>query len=295
MWQCKNGLRFCRPPFVLVVMHAWRVQCPDSTGSWGKSGVRNLKKQNDQGGAAVDMSIPHCVAIRESTDDTSGVAIPASAPGHALRECLESNYDQLHRRLTRHVGCPDTASDSLQEAWLRLGSATLPDAVRSAEAYVFRVACNLATDQLRDRLMWPSPADSEAVFEHLADHGPGPEAVVEARSELAALDRALERVPGRHRRVLVGLRLEEMTREEVAARDGISLRIVDTVLRQTLDYCAAQTGRSAVGGVSSPRRALPHAKRRDCDMPESRRPAQREERAAITACEGIVRSLCAID
>lgn len=208
------------------------------------------------------MSIPHAVAICESTGNTTRAAIQACVPGQALRECLVQNYDQLHRRLTRHVGCPDMASDSLQEAWLRLGSATLPDAVRSAEAYVYRVACNLATDQLRDQRMWPSLADLDAVLAQLADHSPGPDTVVEARSELAALERALQSVPGRHRRVLVGLRVEELTREEVAARYGISLRSVDTVLRQTLDHCAAQTGRRALGGVTSARRALSHARKR---------------------------------
>jgi len=236
------------------------------------------------------MSIPHCVAICAATEGATGATTDAPALGQALRECLELNYDHLHRRLTRHVGCPDTASDSLQEAWLRLGSATLPDAVRSAEAYVYRVACNLATDQLRDRRMWPSLADAEAVFEHLADHSPGPEAVVEARSELAALDRALQGVPGRHRRVLMGLRLEELTREEVAARDGISLRSVDTALRQTLDYCAAQTGRGVVGGIQSPRRALPRTKRRDCGALAPKKAAQRRGEAASPDRDGLAHS-----
>jgi len=241
------------------------------------------------------MSVPYCVANCEAAEGTTRTSTPTPALSQALRECLELNYDHLHRRLTRHVGCPDTASDSLQEAWIRLGSATLPDAVRSAEAYVYRVACNLATDQLRDRRMWPSLADAETVFEHLADHGPGPEAVVEARSELAALDRALQGVPGRHRRVLMGLRLEELTREEVAARDGISLRSVDTVLRQTLDYCAAQTGRRAQGGVTAPRRALSKTKRRAESALAQDRPAQIRRGAAIVERDGRHDPLCAID
>ncbi|MHA7680262.1 RNA polymerase sigma factor [Cupriavidus sp. PET2-C1] len=240
----------------------------------------------------MDTSIPHCIKAPGTTGGAAGAASHAGESGVVLRDFLVSNYDQLRRRLTRHIGCPDMACDSLQEAWLRLGSATLPDAVRSAEAYVYRVACNLATDQLRDRRIWPSLADADTVFEHLADHGPGPEAVVEARSDLAALDRALENVPGRHRRVLVGLRLEELTREEVAARHGISLRSVDTVLRQTLDYCATQTGRRAVGGVNTPRRALPHERKRDCGAYAS------EEEAPTGAYSALVdtaHSLCTVE
>ncbi|MDF3835854.1 sigma-70 family RNA polymerase sigma factor [Cupriavidus basilensis] len=240
----------------------------------------------------MDTSIPHCVKAPGTTGDATGAASHADESGVVLRDFLVLNYDQLRRRLTRHVGCSDTACDSLQEAWLRLGSATLPDAVRSAEAYVYRVACNLATDQLRDRRMWPSLADADSVFEHLADHGPGPEAVVEARSDLAALDRALENVPGRHRRVLVGLRLEELTREEVAARHGISLRSVDTVLRQTLDYCATQTGRRAVGGVNTPRRALLHTRKRDCGAYASEKETPT---GAYSALVDTAHSLCTVE
>ncbi|MCI3208781.1 MULTISPECIES: RNA polymerase sigma factor [Pandoraea] len=173
-----------------------------------------------------------------------------------LRECLEANYDRLLRRLSRSIGCPDTASDSLHDAWVRLGSATLPDAVHRGETYVFRMAYNLAVDQMRARRMWASLADEAEVFDVLPDRGPGPEAVAGARSELAALSKALDEMPGHHRRVLVELRIDDLTREEVAARHGLSLRKVDTLLRQTLDYCAMQTGREASGGIGEARRAV---------------------------------------
>jgi hypothetical protein len=49
-----------------------------------------------------------------------------------------------------------------------------------------------------------------------------------------------------------------MTRQEVAVFHGLSLRRVDTMLRQALDYCAGKTDRLAMAGVRSRRRALPH-------------------------------------
>ena len=197
------------------------------------------------------------VALAEAQE--GGWGERTSAATQMLRGCLESNYDRLLRRLSRRIGCSDTASDSLHEAWVRLGSATLPDAVHSAETYVFRMAYNLAVDQMRGRSMWASLADENEVFDVLPDRGPGPEAVAGARSELAALGRALEEMSGHHRRVLVELRIDDLTREEVAARHGLSLRKVDTLLRQTLDYCAIQTGRQASGGISESRRPVRRA------------------------------------
>lgn len=213
------------------------------------------------GGAEVDLGTANSVADAVSAAEARelGGAGQTGAAIRVLRECLESNYERLLRRLSRRIGCSDTASDSLHEAWVRLGSATLPDAVHSAETYVFRMAYNLAVDQMRGRRMWESLGEEHEVFDVLPDRGPGPEAVAGARSELAALSRALDEMSGHHRRVLMELRVDDLTREEVAARHGLSLRKVDTLLRQTLDYCATQTGRMASGGIGETRRPAKRA------------------------------------
>ncbi len=177
----------------------------------------------------------------------------------ALSPCLQAHlathYARLHRRLTRYLGCAELASDSLHDAWLRLAGKPAPPA-SSMDAYVCRVACNLAVDRLRQARPWHYADGAEAVLEQLADGAAGPATLAEVRSELAAVDRAVACLPRRHRQVLFGLRLEDATRDEVAARHGISLRSVDTLLRQALDHCAAQTGQTVIGGIGTARRAL---------------------------------------
>ncbi len=156
-----------------------------------------------------------------------------------LQGYLVENYRLLHRRLTRYLGCPELASDSLHDAWLRLGDKGPMQSVRCPDAYVYRVACNLAADQLRSRRIRQYTNDAELEF--LADHSPGPDLIAEARADLEALTQAMNGLPSRHQDILVCLRVDELTRQEVAIRHGISLRRVDTMLRQALDFCVAQT------------------------------------------------------
>lgn len=191
-----------------------------------------------------------------------GRARPADshAPGPALQECLTANYNRLHHRLLRHLGCPDQASDCLHDAWLKLGGMTVSEVIASPEAYVYRVACNIAIDHLRSDRSWRMAADAEVEWEAIADRVPGPDAVAEARSEVAAVDQALQRLPRHHKSVFAALKLEENTRDKVAADYGISLRTVDTLLRQALDYCAEQTGRPLSNGERPPRRRIPAAR-----------------------------------
>lgn len=158
----------------------------------------------------------------------------------ALRDCLERNYDYFQRRLTHFTGCAELASDCLHDAWLKLGEMELPDEFFYPKAYVYRVACNLAIDAMRTS--HTSDYEGDDVLELAEDSAPGPESVAAARAVLADVQAAMDDLPNRYQAILVSLRLEGDTREEVASRYGMSLRNVDTMLRQALDYCHRHSG-----------------------------------------------------
>jgi RNA polymerase sigma factor (sigma-70 family) len=174
----------------------------------------------------------------------------------ALQAFLVAHYERLRHRLVRHLGCASLASECLHDAWLRLGEMEVRAAVQNPEAYVYRVACNVAMDRMRSQRPWQYVGDADDALADFADQTPGPAQTAAARADLRAVDRALARLPRRHRAVLVALRIDEMSRHEVASRQGISLRSVDTALRQALDYCAVDSGREAWAGVRGTRRAL---------------------------------------
>jgi RNA polymerase sigma factor (sigma-70 family) len=157
--------------------------------------------------------------------------------GVALRDCLAANYAHLHRRLLRYLGCADQASDCLHDAWLRLGETSVSAAVQNPEAYVYRVACNVAIDRLRGERALLNIGGIDGELDQIADHAPGPDMVAEARSELEAMARALQRLPRLHSAILMALRVDEIPRQEVADRYGLSLRTVDTALRRALECC----------------------------------------------------------
>lgn len=200
-------------------------------------------------------------AIRPRLQAANDVGL-APAQGSQLQAVLAAHYAVLHRRLTRHLGCAELASDSLHDAWLRLGGLAGDGAAplaRSPVAYVFRVACNAATDSLRRNRAWlyEDEGDGAAgLIDFLADTAAGPERLAELQADVRRLAQAVELLPRRHRQVLEALRVDELTRQEVAQRHDMSLRNVDTALRQALDHCARHTGHAAQGGVATARRSL---------------------------------------
>jgi len=186
------------------------------------------------GSCCESVGAPGREAFAEEAGKPSGALV--------LRDLLAANYSRLHGRLQRFLGDPDLASDSLHDAWLRLGDVEVGVVVQSPEAYVFRVACNLATDRMRRNRSWQYASGADIELDEFADPAPGPAFIAEVRSSLAALDRAMHELPRRHRAVLMALRIDGMTRAEVAVRYQLSQRRVDTALREAVAYCVEQTG-----------------------------------------------------
>jgi len=155
----------------------------------------------------MNLSASDCLAAHDAVDDVVGDSFSGDGNGMVLRDFLVTSYNRLYRHLLRHLGCPDLFSTCLHDAWLRLRKAASRRRCSRRNAYVYRVACNLAVDQLRANRAWQYASDAELAY--VADSAPGLCVIADGRSELKVLGRALECLPACHRTVLFALRLDE--------------------------------------------------------------------------------------
>jgi RNA polymerase sigma-70 factor (ECF subfamily) len=165
----------------------------------------------------------------------------------ALRDFLVQRYDELKRRLARHLGNADLAGDALQDAWLRLESREEVDGVKNPGAYLMRMAVNIAIDYQRSRSKILSADEVDLLLEQ-PDPAPGPAETAEARSDLEELVAAIRAMPERRQQILLMVRWEHLPQQEVADRLGVSLRTIEHELRKAQDHCAKKTGRAKRSG-----------------------------------------------
>lgn len=162
------------------------------------------------------------------------------------RDTLLTAYLQqrkaLHRFLVRRTGSRETASDLVQDVWLRVLQATQDAAVDNPRAYLFRIAANLVLDLRRAETRRPAAEEGDVLLA-LPDEAPGPEAVTAARRQIHVLQAALRDLPDRRRRIFLLSRLDGVPHRVIAADLGISVRSVEKDLRKALDHCAARLGR----------------------------------------------------
>lgn len=167
------------------------------------------------------------------------------SPADGLRRLLLGNYDTLKLRLARRLGSVERASDALQETWLRLeGAAPIGD-VRRPEPYLLRIAYNIALKIRKAERETVTLDDARAALD-LVDVAPDSERVAEAKSEVAALERALQELSPRRRDILLASRVEGIALSEIAVRHGISQRMVEIELKMALIHCGRRMGRKII-------------------------------------------------
>ena len=159
-----------------------------------------------------------------------------------LKRFLVERYDQLKGQLTRRLGSSDLAGDALHDTWVRLAGKSEIEPVRQPQAFLLNAATNIAVDRLRVEARMLSESQVDDLFE-VEDPAAGPAEALEARFELAALVGAMERLPARQREIRVAVRLEGLSRDELAERYGISVRMVARELQAAHEFCVRQMRR----------------------------------------------------
>jgi RNA polymerase sigma-70 factor, ECF subfamily len=136
----------------------------------------------------------------------------------------------LYRFAYRLTASMTAAEDVVQECWVAILQGGAFDGRRSARAYLFGVARNLAFARLR-----VSGRESDEAADAETDGGPFEDALSGERSEAVA--RAIGALPPLQREALILFEYEDLSLEEIAAVAGVEVGAVKARLhraRETL-------------------------------------------------------------
>ena len=134
----------------------------------------------------------------------------ASESRGALGTLFQRHKDYVFRVAWGCLGSREAADDTVQEVFLRLGDRRLRFEPRARfRTWLYKVALNTAREIRRKRSREVSMTDQQMPIEE-----PTTEAAGEA--ELAALKRALDKLPARQREVVVLRFLEQLSTAETA-------------------------------------------------------------------------------
>lgn len=162
----------------------------------------------------------------------------AAGTSHDLIRVYLDHWQILRRQLVRKTGSLDLAEDALQETWLRLARMKNgPAIIQDRQAYVLRVAANIATDLARRQHRYERRLAGEEELHSVADEQPSPETIVMDRDRLRRLVEALANLASRPRVALIMSRCEGLTHAQIAETLCVSESMVARYLVQALRHC----------------------------------------------------------
>jgi RNA polymerase sigma factor (sigma-70 family) len=149
-----------------------------------------------------------------------------------VRQVFEARYADLLRYLAYRLHNVEDARDLAQEAFLRLLRRSGETLVQNPEAYLFRIAANLAYEQ---RLKHPLESASDEEFAD--DREPALETRADHQQRIERLERVLRALPPLPRAALVLQRRDGMTYAEIAAELGTTPGMVKKYIATALVRC----------------------------------------------------------
>ena len=154
----------------------------------------------------------------------------------SLAQAVETYYEELRLFVRRRTGSASLADDIAQETWIRASttSAAMPDNPR---AYLYRMAGNLAIDQLRRQDTQVRSTAEDIQSQQIACSAPAPDAVVAGRQEFAILTEAVQGLPEKCRLVFLLYRGQGLTMRQIAKRLDISEKTVEKHIARAMVDC----------------------------------------------------------
>jgi RNA polymerase sigma-70 factor (ECF subfamily) len=181
-------------------------------------------------------------AKHTSADDLDDIRQPLDGESKPLFEAaFRAHYESLIRYLRSRVGSDAEARDIAQDAYLRLMRYREHQDPVSLKALVFRIATNLVSMRARAARVRPDPEPLEAALEVPANE-PTPERQLFTEQQLALLTEIIQRLPPKCRQAFVLSRFHNMGYQEIAARLGISVKMVEKHVAHALSICRREVG-----------------------------------------------------
>lgn len=214
--------------------HGWRSTCRDFSSA---QAVRltiegNFPWVTDIASSArfEDESRPDPAPVDLSSADR---AERARLVGELFREHNRALVSFLRTKLHNDQEAREVA----QEAYVKLLQLESPGVVSFLQAYLFKIATNIAIDRIRHQAVGDRLAREQAHFFDEVDEAASPERKVLAQDELERISKAMESLPEKCRQAFALHVLQEHPVSEVAAEMKLTTRMVRYYVVRGLELC----------------------------------------------------------
>lgn len=156
-----------------------------------------------------------------------------------LCKAFVEHRPQLERAAFKILVNAERAQDVVQDTYLKMIEAAGAFEVRQLVAYLFQMVRNLAIDAHRRAALEARLFAGEELGMDVPDRSGTPESITVNRQDLRIVSDALTELPERTQCAFKLHRLDGLTQREIADKLGVSITLVNFMIRDTLNHCTA--------------------------------------------------------
>ncbi|MEJ1971969.1 MAG: RNA polymerase sigma factor [Lacunisphaera sp.] len=167
-------------------------------------------------------------------------APPAEAPDPAQWFKREVHLHDGHLKAYLRGAFPalGDVEDVVQESYLRVWKNQAAGRIKSAKAFLFAVARNLALDALRRKKVSPLVFPGDLAALSVSEDSPGVVHGITEREKISLVGDAVVALPARVREIFILHKFQDIPQAEIARRFGLTEKAVEHQVARGVQLCA---------------------------------------------------------
>ena len=155
----------------------------------------------------------------------------------SIEDIVDRRYEDLLRFVRYRIRDPAEVRDVAQEAFMRLLRIDREELIERPEAYLFRIAANLAYEhRLRSARQM---SEGDMASDEIADRSESPEVRVQDQERIQRIDRVFAQLPPLPRAALLLQHRDGLTYDQIAVHLGTTKHMVKKHLTRAMAQCRA--------------------------------------------------------
>lgn len=175
-------------------------------------------------------------------------AFSASSSSEIVGHVFQQYNESLVRYLTVRLCSLSDAEEVAQEAYARMLGLDKPDTIGHLQAYLFKIASNIAIDRIRKRSRQPQHLPLDGVSEGIAAPAAAVDRVVEARERLLLIRNIVAELPPKCRKAFLLYKFNGSSYREIADQMQLTESMIRKYVLRAIVYCRSRLDDESIEG-----------------------------------------------
>ena len=180
--------------------------------------------------------------------DPSEQSRAETSSGEFVGRAFQKYNESLVRYLSVRLHSRRDAEEVAQEAYVRMLKLDEPDTISHMQAYLFKIASNIAIDRMRSQGRQPPHCSIDAIADGIAAPATSVDRIVEAQQQLLLIKEIIAELPPKCRKAFLLYKFKGQSYAEIAQSMQLTQSMIRKYVLRAIVFCRTRLDDEWNGG-----------------------------------------------